>query len=88
MGKLHASFGEVTLCGPNCTDTGNAPPIRLHPRCLPLAKRGAAKAKLKEMLAVGVIEPSEIPWLFPLELVRKKDNSWRFCVDYQRLNYV
>lgn len=53
-----------------------------------LGLAGAAEVKLKEMLAVGVIEPSEIPWSFRLVLVRKKDNSWRFCVDYQHLNYV
>lgn len=69
-------------------DTGTAQPIRLRPHRLALGKRQVAEDKVREMAAAGVIEPSDSPWAAPAVLVRKKNDSWRFCVDYRRLNAV
>ncbi|KAI3370527.1 hypothetical protein L3Q82_025289 [Scortum barcoo] len=69
-------------------DTGNAHPICLHPRRLPLTKRALAEQKIKEMVEAGIIEPSTSPWAAPVVLVKKKDDTWRFCVDYRLLNNV
>ena len=41
---------------------------------------------LKDMLDSGVIRPSQIPWCNAVVLVRKKDGSLHFCIDFQRLN--
>lgn len=68
--------------------TGEAPPIKQAPRRIPLAKRADAEAEIQRMLKTGVITPSKSPWASGIVLVKKSDNSWRFCVDYRKLNEV
>jgi len=69
-------------------DTGDTFPIKQTPCCPPLAVRQAEDEIINEMLASGVIEPSESPWASHVCLVQKKDCTYRFCVDYRRVNAV
>ncbi|GFS63194.1 hypothetical protein TNCV_1496361 [Trichonephila clavipes] len=69
-------------------DTADYPPIKQHPRRLPFAKQEEVGTLLREMQENDIIEPSSSPWASPIVLVRKKDGSTRFCVDYRKLNDV
>ncbi|GBM00489.1 Transposon Ty3-G Gag-Pol polyprotein, partial [Araneus ventricosus] len=69
-------------------NTGNHPPIKQYPRRLPLAKKEEVERLVKEMVDNGIIEESSGPWASPIVLVKKKDGSTRFCVDYRKLNEI
>lgn len=44
--------------------------------------------EVDEMLALDVIEPSQSEWSSPILMVQKGDNSWRFVVDFRKVNSV
>ena len=69
-------------------DTGDSPPVRQPLRRMPFAARQEVARQLESMQKEGVIQPSKSPWSCPVVLVRKKDGTHRFCVDYRGLNSV
>ena len=69
-------------------DTGDAEPRKYPVRRVPFAVRDEIARSLEEMQASNVIQPSSSPWASPVVLVRKKDGTLRFCVDYRGLNSV
>ena len=68
--------------------TGDHLPVRQPVRRVPAAQREQAREELQWMVEKGVVQPSSSPWASPLVLVKKKDGSVRFCVDYRQLNGV
>ena len=69
-------------------NTRDNPPVRQPVHCTPFALRNKVDEMVQEMLAQGVIQPSQSPWASPIVLVKKKDGGLRFCVDYRQLNRV
>ncbi|GFS93394.1 retrovirus-related Pol polyprotein from transposon 412 [Trichonephila clavipes] len=61
---------------------GEHTPLKQHPQRLLFAKQEVQKL-IKDMKGNDVIEPSSSPWGSPIVLVKKKDGSTRFCVDYR-----
>ncbi|KAK7089584.1 uncharacterized protein [Littorina saxatilis] len=61
-------------------------PVHVKPYPLPFAQVETVKKEVDDMLKLGVIEPSVSPYNSPIVLVKKKDGTIRFCIDYRRLN--
>ena len=61
-------------------------PFRERLRRAPIAMEGEEEKNLQAMLDAGVIQPSNSPFCSATVLIRKKDGSVRWCLDYRRLN--
>lgn len=62
--------------------------INYKPYRMSYHERGVIRETVSELLAAGIIEESRSPYASPVILVRKKDGSYRMCVDYRALNKI
>ncbi|GKC42886.1 putative reverse transcriptase domain-containing protein [Tanacetum coccineum] len=56
------------------------------PRLPPPRQMKELSVQLQELLEKGCIHPSSSPWGAPVLFVKKKDGSFRMCIDYRELN--
>ena len=64
----------------------NSEPFKEQFRGIPPPLLEEVHASLQDMLDAGVICLSQSPWCNAVVLVRKKDGTLRFCVDFRHLN--
>ncbi|GJS93355.1 putative reverse transcriptase domain-containing protein [Tanacetum coccineum] len=63
-----------------------AVPIAKYPYRLAPSELEELSGQLKKLQDKGFIRPSSSPWEAPVLLVKKKDGSFRMCIDYRELN--
>lgn len=63
-------------------------PIRSKPYPLPFTSRDTVCEEVRKMLEAGVIEPSDNPYSSPIVIVKKKDGTNRFCIDFRAINKI
>ncbi|CAB0006640.1 unnamed protein product, partial [Nesidiocoris tenuis] len=78
LGRLRDIFHDI--------DVGSTTPIRQAPRRLPPHRLSDVDEMIKQMEKMGIVEASTSSWASPIVLVKKKDGSTRFCVDFRKLN--
>ncbi|GJT35651.1 putative reverse transcriptase domain-containing protein [Tanacetum coccineum] len=64
---------------------GATPVARAPYRLAPSEMKELAE-QLQELTDKGFIRPSSSPWGAPVLFVKKKDGSFRMCIDYRELN--
>ncbi|GJU94089.1 hypothetical protein Tco_1318845 [Tanacetum coccineum] len=63
-----------------------AAPVARAPYRLAPSEMKELSDQLKELSDKGFIRPSSSPWGAPVMFVKKKDGSFRMCIDYRELN--
>ena len=80
MGHTNTTKHKIVLKDPDTL------PFKEHFCRNPPPQLDKVREHLKLMLDAGVICPSNSPWCNAVVLVRKKDGSLRFCIDFRKLN--
>ena len=83
--KDPADIGRTTLIVHDI-DTGNAAPVHQRARRQSPEENAGMKGIVENLRNVGIIAPSTSAWASNVRMVKKKDGTWRMCVDYRELN--
>ncbi|CAF4187328.1 unnamed protein product, partial [Rotaria sordida] len=79
---------KIDIVLKNAIDTGLHRPVHTPPYRKSNKDQEILRKETEKLLKNGIIEHSTSPWSSPVVLVKKKDGTTRFCVDYRRLNQI
>jgi hypothetical protein len=63
-------------------------PVNVKPYRYTPTQKDEIERQVCDMLANGIIQPSTSSFASPVLFVKKKDGTWRFCIDYRQLNAI
>ncbi|CAO2191183.1 unnamed protein product [Urochloa humidicola] len=98
LSQLLDTFGDVfeapsglppsRSCDHTIPLVDGATPVSVRPYRYPPAIKDEIERQIVAMLKEGIIQHSVSPFSSSVLLVKKKDQSWRFCVDFRHLNAI
>lgn len=60
--------------------------VKIRPYMYPMIQKLELEKLVGEMFKARIIRDSSSPFTSPVVMVKKKDRTWRLCVDYKHLN--
>jgi hypothetical protein len=94
LDKFAPVFQQPSALPPSRPDDHKIPlihgaqPIKARPYRYSPQQKIEIENQVKEMLSMGIIQHSVSSFASLVLLVKKKDGTWRFCIDYRQLNAV
>lgn len=89
--EFHDLFTESSFPGNRISKTVHriittGHPVKTRPRYQSVQHRLLAKEFVNNLLQANLIEKAQSPWSAPTIFAKKKDGTFRFCIDYRSLN--
>ena len=86
--EIFSDVPSKTECITHKIKLSSSDPVRRKPYPLPFTSEQIVRDEISSMIDNDIIEPSDSPYSSPIVLVKKKDGSVRFCIDYRALNAI